>query len=419
LRQDFLAHCIAAKKCSRNFDFRDIYGNHMSGPLNWIDDELTSLERGGLVRRRRQVTTRPGARCIVEGRELVNFASNDYLNLAHDPRVIAAAQRALAESGVGATASALISGRSGWHVALEESLARFERQPSAVLFPTGFAANVGTICALAEKDDVIFSDQLNHASLIDGCRLSRARVCIYRHDDLNALRSGLHNSPASGRRVIVTDSVFSMDGDLAPLPDLCELAEQFDAILIVDEAHATGVLGANGRGVAELQGVEDRVAIRVGTLSKGVGTLGGFVAGPQNLIDWLWNRARTQIFSTALPPSICAAAAEAIRLIETEPERRQRLLQSAAYLRRKIVDSGIETVAHAVGPIVPVILHTPERAVQAARQIEEQGFLVGAIRPPSVPQGTSRLRITLSSAHDAADIDRLIRALLAARCGPI
>jgi 8-amino-7-oxononanoate synthase len=393
--------------------------NRMSGPLKWIDTELASLEREGLVRRRRQVTSLPDARCLVDGRQLVNFASNDYLNLAHDPRVIAAAQRALAEAGVGATASALISGRSAWHVALEESLARFERQPAAVLFPTGFAANAGTICALAGNDDVVFSDQLNHASLIDGCRLSQARVRIYRHDDLAALKNELQQCPAKGRRLIVTDSAFSMDGDLAPLPELCDLSEQFDAILIVDEAHATGVFGSNGRGVAELQGVEHRVAVRVGTLSKGVGALGGFVAGPQSLIDWLWNRARTQIFSTALPPSICAAASEAIRLIETEPERRQRLLQSAADLRRKIVAAGIETVTQAVGPIVPVILHTPERAVQVARQLEIEGFLVGAIRPPSVPQGTSRLRITLSCGHDPADIDRLVAVLRAACCGHV
>ena len=391
----------------------------MSETLKWIDTELASLEREGLVRRRRQVTTLPAARCLVGGRELINFASNDYLNLAHDPRVIAAAQRALAESGVGATASALISGRSGWHVALEECLARFERQPAAVLFPTGFAANVGTICALAGKDDAVFSDRLNHASLIDGCRLCGARVSIYQHDDLAGLRNELEKCAIRGRRLIVTDSVFSMDGDLAPLPELCDLAERFDAILVVDEAHATGVFGPNGRGVAELQGMEHRVAVRVGTLSKGVGTLGGFVAGPQNLIDWLWNRARTQIFSTALPPSICAAACEAIRIIESEPERRQRLLQSAADLRRKIVDAGIDTVPYAVGPIVPVILHTPERAIQAARHLESQGFLVGAIRPPTVPQGTSRLRITLSSGHEPVDIDRLVAALAAACCGPV
>jgi 8-amino-7-oxononanoate synthase len=387
----------------------------MSGPLSCIEGALASLEREGLARRRRQVKSLPAARCILDGCELVNFASNDYLNLAHDPQVIEAARRALNDAGVGATASALISGRSGWHVTLEERLARFERQPAAILFPTGYAANVGTICALAGKHDAIFSDRLNHASLIDGCRLSQAQVHIYSHDDLGALRRELQNCRArfsgTARRLIVTDSVFSMDGDLAPLAELCDLAEHFEAILIVDEAHATGVFGPGGRGVAELAGVEDRVAVRVGTLSKGIGALGGFVAGPQPLIDWLWNRSRTQIYSTALPPSICAAASEAIRLIEAEPERRTRLFQLATHLRQGIVDAGIATFPHAVGPIIPVILQTPERAVQVARQLEEAGFLVGAIRPPTVPQGTSRLRITVSSGHQPADIDRLVAAL--------
>ena len=202
-----------------------------------------------------------------------------------------------------------------------------------------------------------------------------------------------------------------MDGDLAPLPELCDLAERFEAVLVVDEAHATGVYGAGGRGVAELQGVEHRVAVRVGTLSKGIGALGGFVAGPQFLVDWLWNRARTQIFSTALPPSVCAAAGAAIEIIETEPFRRERLLHLAVELRRRLSTAGIETVRNSTGPIVPVLLQTPDRAMHVARQLEANGFLVGAIRPPTVPQGTSRLRITLSSAHTEADVERLVAAL--------
>jgi 8-amino-7-oxononanoate synthase len=383
----------------------------MPGPLDWIESELAALQSAGLRRLRREVLALPALRCRVNGRELVNFASNDYLNLAHDPRVVAAAQAALVESGAGAAASALVCGRTPWHVALEERLARFERQPAAILFPTGFAANAGTICALAGADDAIYSDRLNHASLIDGCRLSGARLRIYRHDDLAGLEAELHKAPPRGRRLIVTDSVFSMDGDLAPLADLCALAERFEALLLVDEAHATGVFGAGGRGVAELMQVEDRVAVRVGTLSKAVGTLGGFVAGPLPLVDWLWNRARPQMFSTALPPAVCAAATEAIRIIEEEPARRARLLELAAMLRAGLTAHSIETVRGAVGPIVPVILQTPERAVEVARRLEESGFLVGAIRPPTVPQGTSRLRITLSSGHDPADIERLIAAL--------
>jgi 8-amino-7-oxononanoate synthase len=386
----------------------------MHDSLHWIHEGLVELEGQGLRRRRREVTPLPRARCRVDGRELINFASNDYLNLASDPRVVAAAREALEQTGVGATASALVSGRTPWHVALEERLARFERQPAAVLFPTGFAANVGTICALAGGDDAIFSDRLNHASLIDGCRLSGAHLRIYRHDDLTDLESELKKSAVSGRRLIVTDSVFSMDGDLAPLPELCSLAGRFGAALIVDEAHATGVFGACGRGVAELQNVEDRVDVRVGTLSKGVGALGGFVAGPQFLIDWLWNRARTQIYSTALPPSICAAAAAAVEIIEAEPFCRERLQALAAEFRRRLAEAGIEFTPNSRGPIVPVVLQDPDRAVQIAQELEADGFLVGAIRPPTVPPGTSRLRITLTSGHTSTDLERFVTALKAA-----
>jgi 8-amino-7-oxononanoate synthase len=383
----------------------------MSGPLNWIDGELQSLEAAGLLRRRREVTPLADGRCRVDGRELLNFASNDYLNLARDPLVIAAARAALDEIGVGAGASALVSGRTRWHVALEERLARFESQPAAVLFPSGFAANVATICALASEGDAIFSDRLNHASLIDGCRLSRARLQLYRHDDLAGLEEGLKSCPATGRRLIVTDSIFGMDGTLARLPDLCALAERFEVTLVVDEAHATGVFGENGRGVTEHFGVERRVAVRVGTLSKAIGALGGFVAGPEPLIDWLWNRARTQIYSTALPPCVCAAAIAAVDLIEAEPPRRRRLLQRASEFRRQIADFGIETTANSTGPIVPIIMQAPGRTVQAAQQLEDEGFLVAAIRPPTVPEGTSRLRISLTSAHQPVDLEKLASAL--------
>ena len=225
----------------------------MNDPLRWIDDGLDALERQGLRRRRREVTPLADGRCRVAGRELLNFASNDYLNLAHDPRVVAAARQVLDRAGAGAAASALVSGRTPWHVELEDRLARFERQPAAILFPSGFTANAGTIAALAGKDDAIFSDRFNHASLIDGCRLSQARLWIYTHDDLAKLDNELRECPATGRRLLVTDSVFSMDGDLAPLPELCDLAERHGAMLVVDEAHATGVFGDGGRGVAELQ----------------------------------------------------------------------------------------------------------------------------------------------------------------------
>src|SRR5579872_2513741 len=339
-------------------------------PLDWIDDELGMLETGNLLRRRREVTALACGRCAIDGRELLNFASNDYLDLAHDPRVIAAAREALDSGSVGAGASALVSGRSVWHKSLEERLARFEGQPAAVLFPTGYAANVGTICPLAGSEDVIFSDRLNHASLIDGCRLSGARVHVYRHDDLARLESELGKETSARRRLIVTDSVFSMDGDLAPLGELCDLADRFDALLVIDEAHATGVFGKLGRGVAELCGVESRNIVCIGTLSKAIGAQGGFVAGPQPLVDWLWNRARTQMFSTALPPAVCAAATAAIGIIESEPGRREHLLRLSEHFRRQLGELGIEPPASSTGPIVPIVLSAPERALAAARRLE-------------------------------------------------
>ncbi|MBS0266369.1 MAG: 8-amino-7-oxononanoate synthase [Planctomycetes bacterium] len=380
-------------------------------PFDWMAPALQSLEQSHLRRRRREIIPRPGCRAVVDGRDVVNFASNDYLDLAGDPRVVAAAQRALTSSGVGARASALVCGRTPWHVALERRIARFERQTDALLFPTGFAANLGTVGALVGKGDVVFSDRLNHASLIDGCRLSGAQIQIYDHHNLGELARALRDTPTTGRRLIVTDSVFSMDGDLAPLPRLCDLAEQHAAMLLVDEAHATGVFGAHGRGVSEHQGVEERELIRIGTLSKAVGTLGGFVAGPALLIDWLWNRARPQVFSTALPPAICAAAEQALEIIETEPARRRQLFERSEMFRAELRRAGISTVTNAEGPIVPVLLEHPQRAVQVAERLEQAGFFVGAIRPPTVPPGTSRLRITLSSGHDWRDIEQLLASL--------
>lgn len=372
-----------------------------------LQEELDGLRAAGLLRRRREVVSLGDGWCRVEGRRLRNFAANDYLNLAHDPRVVAAARAALDECGAGAGASALVTGRSAWHVRLEERLAAFEGREAALLFPSGYAANVGTIPALARPQDVVFCDRLNHASLIDGCRLSGARFRVYRHDQLDRLERELGKAAGHRRRWIVTDSVFSMDGHLAPLPALCDLAERFDAGLIVDEAHATGVLGTDGRGAAELLGVEDRVTVRIGTLSKAVGSLGGFVAGPRPLIDWLVNAARTQIFSTALPPSACAAALTALEIIQREPLRRQHLLARSEHLRQQLTAQGSPLPAGGCGPILPVILGDADRTVAAAARLEAAGLLVPAIRPPTVPSGTSRLRISLSAVHTEEDIDAL------------
>ena len=383
----------------------------MSGILGWIGDELREWAADGLLRRRRCVQPRGDGWCEIDGRRVLNFASNDYLNLASDPRVIAAAAAVLSECGVGSRASALVCGRSQWHELLEQRLAEFEGQPAAILFPTGMAANLGTVAALAGPGDVVLCDRLNHASLVDGCRLSRATLRVYRHDDLSVVARELRQASAARRRWIVTDSVFSMDSDFAPLRELCDLAQQFDAALIVDEAHGTGVFGVRGRGAAEQLGVEDRIAVRIGTLSKAVGVLGGFVAGSQELIDFLWNRARPQVYSTALPPALCAAALAALDIISAEPQRRARLAAAASTFRQMLFAAGIEPSPNSVGPIVPIPLKDPQAAVRVANRLEEQGFLVGAIRPPTVPRGTSRLRIVVTTAHSDEDLQRLATAV--------
>lgn len=383
----------------------------MPKPFPWMSEELAALESAGLRRGRREVRPLPGGLCEIAGRRLWNFASNDYLGLASDPRVVAAAQAALAEAGVGARASALVAGRTAWHARLEQTLARFEGQEAAILFPTGYAANVGTIAALVDENDVVFCDRLNHASLIDGCRLSGAKLRVFRHSELEALERELHKTGESRRRLIVTDAVFSMDGDIAPLRELCDLAERFGADLLVDEAHGTGVFGAQGRGICEQLSVEDRVAVRVGTLSKAIGTLGGLVTGSQSLVDWLWNKARPQVFSTALPPAICAAATVAIEIVRSEPERRKQLWQNCDFLRRELARSKIEVPSNSVGPIIPILLDDPDAAVAAQQKLEERGCLVAAIRPPTVPQGTSRLRISPSAAHDESALKTLVAAL--------
>lgn len=390
----------------------------MKSPLDWLSAELAEFDDQRLLRRRRRVVPLREGWCEVDGRRLRNFATNDYLGLAGHPSVVAAARRVLDEAGAGSRASALVAGRTVWHARLEEKLAEFEEQDGAILFPSGYAANVGTISALVDKRDIVFSDRLNHASLIDGCRLTGATIRVYRHNALDGLRRALEQSAGYRRRLIVTDSLFSMDGVMAPLPDLCQLKEQHGAMLLIDEAHATGVFGRKGRGVAEHFDVESRVDVRIGTLSKSIGALGGFATGPHALIDWLWNRARTQVFSTALPPAVCAAACAAVDLIRTEADRREKVLRLSSKLRRGMHEAGIATVAGGSGPIVPVLLDTPSAAISTAAAMEDRGFFVAAIRPPSVPEGTSRVRITVTAEHDDEGVEGLVGALGEAVPGP-
>jgi 8-amino-7-oxononanoate synthase len=365
------------------------------------------------------VQSAQGARLRLKGREFLSFASNDYLNLAADPRLTRAAARAARQYGCGAGASPLVSGYLPPLRSLEKALAQWEKTEAALVFSSGFAANLAVVSALVNREDAIFSDELNHASLVDGCRLSRAAVHIYRHADADHLNDLLcREGRQARRRLIVTDTVFSMDGDWAPLAALLDLAHRHDCLLLIDEAHATGVIGERGRGLSELVftspglktwASENRL-IKVGTLSKALGSQGGFVCGSQTLVNWLVNHARPYIFSTALAPPSAAAARRAVAIVEQEPECRRHLLALADSLRTGLLAMGLPESPSRC-QIVPVILGDSKAALEMSARLEDSGLLVPAIRPPSVPEGTARLRISLTASHTEDDVERLLAAL--------
>lgn len=379
-------------------------------PLDWIDAALSGLEEQGLRRRRPERAGPQVVRAVIDGQELINFGSNDYLGLAGDPRLAEAVRQAAAREGWGSGASPLLGGLGESHRRLEAGLAEFEGTEAALVFPSGFAANCGTVAALVGPGDVVYSDRKNHASLLDGCRLSRADFRVYPHNDFARLDRMLARPSKHGRRLIVTDGLFSMDGDLAPLGELVGVAERHGAMLLVDEAHATGVFGPRGRGVAEQLGVDGRVPVRVGTLSKALGCAGGFVAGSRRLVEWLVNRARPYVFSTAMPAAAAAAALAALEVVEHEPERRQDLLARAAALRDALKQRGWNTGCSA-SQIIPIVVGRPERAVELSGQLRDRGLYVPAIRPPTVPEGEACLRVSLTRAHTPEMIERLVTAL--------
>ncbi len=387
-------------------------------PLSWIDDALADLE-GRTLRRRLAVRRGPQSADVeLDGRNLANFGSNDYLGLAADERLATAAREATERAGWGSGASPLVSGRSEVHAALEARIAGFEGTEAALVFPSGFAANAGVIPALVEEPDAIYGDAKNHASLIDGCRLAKAERFVYPHANCDALETMLRDSGRFRRRLIVTDTVFSMDGDLTPVARLVALADRYGAMLLVDEAHATGVFGPRGRGVMEHFDLEDVPAasavIRIGTLSKALGASGGFVCGRQSLIDWLANRARTYVFSTAQPAATSAAAMAALDIVEREPQRRRSLLTAASALRERLRADGWD-IGASESQIIPIIIGDADRTINLAARLKERGFFVPGIRPPSVPEGESLLRISLCAHHTPAMMDRLLDALRDAR----
>lgn len=378
-------------------------------PLDWIDDALFDWEQRGL-RRRLRVRSGPQTPATVwDGRELVNFGSNDYLGLASQP-LVRAVRDVLMDVGWGSGASPLLTGFGTVQAELQVQLAQFEGTEGALLFSTGYAANFGTIAALVGPEDAILSDELNHASIIDGCRLSRAKIRVYAHADMDDLARGIDETRDAKKRLIVTDSLFSMSGDFAPLDRIAQLARDARAMLMVDEAHATGVFGSHGRGVCEMMGVEEAVHVRMGTFSKALGSIGGFVVGQQRLIEWLINRARPYFFSTSLPQAAAAAALETLSIVRNEPFRRTRLQERAANLRQALRDQGWD-LGNTSSQIIPIIVGDPDRAVELSGQLLEEGLLVPAIRPPSVPNGKSLVRVSLTSSHSLQSIASLVEAL--------
>jgi len=378
-----------------------------------LDAELIALEAKDLRRIRREVGGLQGPSIELHGRQVLCLASNNYLGLAGDPRVVSGGIEALKASGAGAGASPLISGHMQAHASFEDELADWQGTEAALVFGSGYHANIGVIGALVGAGDVVFSDELNHASLIDGCRLSKARRVVYRHRDLADLETKLRDFPGK-RRLIVTDSVFSMDGDLAPLEGMVSLARQYEAEIMLDEAHAVGVFGERGGGYAEALGLGDQVAIRMGTLGKALGSYGAFVSGSRSLIDLLVNRARAYVFSTALPPATVGSAAAALRIIRSEPEIRERLWRNARRLHAALSEGGY-AMAPLESPILPLVVGASADALGVAQKALTEGVFAPAIRPPTVPEGTSRLRVTPIASHTEEEMDLAASILIAAR----
>lgn len=340
---------------------------------------------------------------MVNGQACLMMASNNYLGLTHHEQVKQASIDAIITYGTGSGGARLTTGTHPLYKLLEEGMASFKGTEAAVVFNTGYMANVGTITALAGKNDVIFSDQLNHASIIDACRMSKASTVVYQHNNMEHLKECLAGTNCTGRRLIVTDGVFSMDGDIAPLDEIVELAEQYEAMVMVDDAHALGVIGLGGRGTVSYFGIEGRVAVQMGTLSKSLGSEGGYVAGSAKLIDYLKNKARSFIFSTALSPATIAAAYAALEVLRNHPDLISRLVDNTCYFNTKLIEGGWK-VGKGITPILPIVVGKSSAANHLALELKSAGLIISVIRPPTVPIGTSRLRITVSAAHNKLEL---------------
>ncbi len=381
----------------------------MSTPLAFLDDELAGLRARGLYRWPRELAGEQAPVCVYDGRRVINLCSNNYLGLANHPRLKEAARRAIDAYGVGSGAVRTIAGNMEIHQVLERRLAAFKRTEAVLLYQSGFTANAGTVAAILGKEDVVVSDELNHASIIDGCRLSGADRKIFPHKDVAAARRCLEEARGARRTLLITDGVFSMDGDVAPLPQLAALAREFGAIMMVDDAHASGVVGAGGRGTVEHFGLHGRVDIQVGTLSKAWAGLGGYVAGSRPLVEFLMNRARPLLFSTSHPPSVAATALSALDLIEEEPELIARLWDNTRFFKAGLQKLGFDTGASET-PITPVMLGDEVQAMRFSdRLFDERVFALG-IAFPTVPRGKARVRTIVTAGHTRDDLAQALGA---------
>lgn len=384
----------------------------MSVPVTNLKQELTELKNTALYRELVSITPIGPTRGYLKGREVTLFCTNNYLGLTHHPQVIEASIKATERYGTGTGASRLISGHSHLYEELEAALARHKGTEKALVFSSGYAANMGVISALMGRDDLVFCDRLAHASLIDACILSRAKLCRFRHNDVNSLGDLLHAQETKGQRLIVTEGVFSMDGDIAPLRQLADISSQHGCLLLVDDAHGTGVMGEKGQGAAAYLGVSKGIDIHVGTLSKAIAAVGGFVAGSSDLISYLINKARPFIYTTALPPGVVAAATAALKLIETEPSLLEGLRANVRYMRGALTSAGFDLMGSET-PIIPILVGEAKKAVAISRSLlEKAGIYVPAIRPPTVPAGQARLRLTVSAAHQQAELENAAGSLI-------
>lgn len=372
--------------------------------------DLLTLAQQHLLRELSLINSPSAPVISVEGREVLLFASNNYLGLANHPQLKDAAIKAIEKFGVGSGASRLISGNVTPHHVLEDELASFKETEAALTFSSGYATNIGVIPNLARADSLILADRLCHASLIDGCRLSRATLRVFHHNDVSHLKSLLAKTRSRTSTLILTEGVFSMDGDVAPLPEIARLAEEYGATLLIDDAHGTGVMGATGRGTVEHFRLDSRHILQMGTLSKALGSSGGFIAGPKDFVSYLVNTARSFIYTTAPPPAIAAAASAALAVIRQEPQRRVMLWRNREFLHHGLVTMGFQ-LTDTQSPILPIMVNDPELGVQMSQRLRAEGVWIPAVRPPTVPRGTSRLRITVTADHSLEHLETALRAL--------